>query len=242
MTPPARPWVNRYSGTLPSREVIDSALDDYRGAFMQQPPAYSAKKIGGLPSYKLARRADRQRARRGEGSGMAAASQLSPVRVAATMIEILRLDADRVTLRVECTAGFYVRSLAHDLGQQLGTGAHLASLRRTRSGDAKLQDAVALDLIEDGERGRERAMAAMIPLSRMLPALPELVLTATGLRAAAHGRDLTPADVGSPATPLNPAHPLGHTDYRLMDSEGNLVGLAAPARTPGLFHPFVVLM
>lgn len=235
-----------YTGTLPSREAIDSALDEYRGAFMQQPPAYSAKKIGGLASYKLARRTDRLRARGVEGTGMAAAEaaapQLTPARVSATVIEILRLDADRVTLRMECSAGFYVRSLAHDLGQRLGTGAHLASLRRTRSGDAWLQDAVSLDLIEDGERGRERAIAAMIPLSRMLPALPELVLTATGLRAAVHGRELTPADLLSPASPLNPADPLSPMNYRLMDLGGNLVGLAAPARTPGLFHPFVVLM
>jgi tRNA U55 pseudouridine synthase TruB len=135
-----------------------------------------------------------------------------------------------------------VRSLAHDLGQRLGTGAHLASLKRTLSGDARLQDAVSLDLIEDGERGREAAIAAMIPLSRMLPALPELMLTATGRRAAAHGRDLTPADVLSPATPLNPGNSLSPMHYRLMDSEGNLVGLAAPAHTPGLFHPFLVLM
>lgn len=229
-----------YSGTLPSREAIDSALDEYRGAFMQQPPAYSAKKIGGLPSYKLARRADRHLARGGEETGMAAAEapapQLTPARVATSAIEILRFDADRVTLRIVCSAGFYVRSLAHDLGRRLGTGAHLASLRRTRSGDAQIQDAVSLDAIEDGEGGRERAIAAMIPLSRMLPALPELVLTASGLRATAHGRELTPADFSAPADPLSPVN------YRLMDLGGNLVGLGAPARTQGHLHPFVVLM
>src|SRR5665213_2557754 len=103
----------------PSHDAIERALDDFRGTFTQQPPAYSAKKIDGERSYKAAR-ADRP-------------TLPDPVSVTVHRLEFVRLDGDEATLRVDCSAGFYVRSLAHDLGIRLGVGAHLSALRRTVS-------------------------------------------------------------------------------------------------------------
>src|SRR5688572_19866764 len=166
-----------YQGALPSREVIDRALDAFRGTFVQQPPAYSAKKIDGQRSYSLARAAARsivdgsQLFSAGAGApthGGGGSPLPTPVSVTAHSIILVSVEGDRVTLNVNCSAGFYIRALAHDLGAWLGTGAHLLTLRRTRSGDATIDDALRLDAIE-----REPALAirAVVPLSGMLPGL-----------------------------------------------------------------------
>src|SRR5438445_3246982 len=158
---------------LPSRSEIDTALDVFRGTFLQQPPAFSAKKIDGKRSHKLARariRDARLEPSRSSGPGTPAPPALpAPVSVTAHRLEIVGVEADCVTLRVDCSAGFSVRSLAHDLGERLGVGAHLASLRRTRSGDFGLDRAIDLDT---AERHPDRAAAAVIPLADMLPGLP----------------------------------------------------------------------
>ena len=139
-----------HSGPRPAREAVDRALDAFRGTFLQTPPAYSAKKIEGTRSYRLARRAKRER----ERSVRSCPSRLppalparpAPVSVTARAIDIRDFDGDTVSLRVECSAGFYVRSLAHDLGAALGIGAHLTALRRTHSGRLSVDDAIGLDV------------------------------------------------------------------------------------------------
>src|ERR1035437_4032146 len=173
----------RHDGAWPSREAIAAALDRFRGTFEQQPPAFSAKKIDGRRSYTLAR---------ARGQAPALPALPAPVSVTARTIDIVSVDGDCVTLAIDCSAGFYVRSLAHDLGAALGTGAHLAALRRTRSGDFTLADSLPLAAAEDD---RDAALAAVIPLDRMLLSLPAVVLTEQGARHAAHGRDLSAADV-----------------------------------------------
>ncbi|MCA1561053.1 MAG: tRNA pseudouridine(55) synthase TruB [Acidobacteria bacterium] len=117
-----------------ARGTIEAALDTFRGTYLQAPPPFSAKKIGGVRAYALARRRE-------------------PVQPAAVTVSVHRLDllgveGTRVELRVVCSAGFYVRSLAHGLGAVLGCGAHLEALRRTRSGEFGLDAAVPLDAIE----------------------------------------------------------------------------------------------
>jgi tRNA pseudouridine55 synthase len=153
-------------------------------------------------------------------------------------LELVDTDGSLVSVRVRCSAGFYVRSLAHDLGERLGIGAHLTALRRTRSGDVALADAIPLDEIE---RSLERAAAALVPPGRMLPALAALVLTAEGVKRARHGRDLGPADVvsheGSAWTSGSATAAI-----RLLDEKGDLIGVAEPAGAPGLLHPSVVLV
>jgi tRNA pseudouridine55 synthase len=218
----------------PSRDTIDQALATFRGTFLQQPPAYSAKRIDGHRSYDLAR------ARRGALGPQPPAPSTqnpvfvlpSPVEVTAHAIDILGVSGDDVTLQVTCSAGFYVRSLAHDLGEQLGTGAHLIGLRRTRSGDFSLRDSVALDAVElDPEYGR----AALVPLARMLPTMSSVVLTAEGATHASHGRVLEAADLVSGLR----SHPPW---IRLLDQDGELVGVARCEAVSGVLHPSVVLV
>jgi tRNA pseudouridine55 synthase len=154
---------------MPSREAIETALDPFRGTFLQQPPAFSAKKINGQRSYKLARDA-RLKPSRSEDPVHPADPALpalpalpAPVSVTTSRLEIVAIEADTVTLRVDCSAGFYVRSLAHDLGERLGVGAHLAALRRTRTGDFGLDRALALDAAQSDP---QRAAGALVPLDR----------------------------------------------------------------------------
>jgi tRNA pseudouridine55 synthase len=258
-----------YQGPLPSRDVIDRALDAFRGAFLQQPPAYSAKKIGGHRSYRIARAAARSQAESSQrfsgGAGTPpgvpnAAAALgapppartdadaspqtarhgrgrsplpAPASVTARAIDIVSVAGDCVTIHVTCSAGFYVRALAHDLGQQLGVGAHLASLCRTRSGDITLDQALALDAIE---REPGRGVRAVVPLSRMLPGLSAVILTSEGVRHAVHGRDLGPDDTEKGVRPPYPFF------VRLVDSGGDLVAIASPAGASGFLHPAIVLM
>ena len=214
---------------LPPQETIDAALEAFRGTFLQQPPAFSAKKIDGTRSYKLARAA-------------ASDARLEPSRdehlpapasVTAHAIDIVGIDGDLVTLRVDCSAGFYVRSLAHDLGQRLGIGGHLAALRRTRSGDFTVEQAISLETVE---RDPQHAFDAMIPLAEMLPAFASVTLTAEGVLRAVHGRELGPADtergLGGRAANF----------VRLLDQSGQLIGIAEPVGATSLLHPSVVLV
>jgi tRNA pseudouridine55 synthase len=208
---------------LPERETIESALEAFRGTFLQQPPAYSAKKIDGTRSYKLARAASLPDPR----------AEPAPTSVTVHRLEVVSIEADQVTLQVDCSAGFYVRSLAHDLGERLGVGGHLAALRRTRSGDFTIEQAMSLETVE---RDPQHALDAMIPLAEMLPAFASVTLTAEGVLRATHGRELGPADterrLGGRASRF----------VRLLDQSGQLIGIAEPVGSTPLLHPSVVLV
>ena len=188
--------------------------------------------------------------------------------VTAHAIRIVNLDGDHVTLSVDCSAGFYIRSLAHDLGQRLGVGAHLTALRRTRTGDFGLDRALALDALE---RDPAAAAKAVVPLSGALPSWPSVVLTANGVVRVGHGQDVRPMDLepaalspqrfplrsavdpasygearqsaeGATAAALSPEpSALGRPFVRLVDSRGELLAIAEPTPS-GALHPSVVLM
>jgi tRNA pseudouridine55 synthase len=210
-----------WHGPLPPRDAIEAALAGFRGTYLQQPPAFSAKKIDGTRSYRLAR-------------ALPARPALpAPASVTAHAIDIVSLDCDTVTLRVDCSAGFYVRSLAHALGQRLGTGGHLASLRRTRSGDFTIDQSISLDAIE---RDPQQAIDSLVPLADMLPAFASVTLTAEGVLRAVHGRELGPSDTERGL--LDRASRF----VRLLDQSGQLVAIAEPVGSSALLHPSVVLV
>jgi tRNA pseudouridine55 synthase len=232
-----------FAGVLPGRDAILRALDAFRGTFMQEPPIFSAKKIAGVRSYDIARR----RARGAPAAppappalpALPAAPALpalraalpAPVSVTVHALELLAVDDGRVTLNVTASAGFYVRALAHDLGRLLGTGAHLAGLRRTRAGEWSIADAIPLAIVE---RDAAAVGDALIPPRRMLQRMPAVTLTMEGARRARHGRNLGPGDLAAPHLPA--AADL----IRLLDESGDLIGIAECA--DGVLHPAVVLM
>ncbi len=158
-----------------SLETIRQAASSFRGRLRQVPPPFSAKKINGVPAYKLARKHQEV--------------ELKPAEVEVEEFEIDSLAADRVRFRVVASPGTYVRSLAHDLGQALGCGAHLAALRRTRSGEFRLEDANTLEEIEAAFAGGspESVAELFIHPRRILPEMPAVTAPPEALARLRHG-------------------------------------------------------
>ena len=203
---------------VPDMDAVLAALDHFRGTFDQVPHAYSAKRVGGVKAYELARRAR--------------PVALAPVQVTVRTLEPLGQAGDCLQLRITATAGFYVRALARDLGERLGCGAHLAALRRTGSGTFRLAGALAL---EEAERLGLGLSERLIAPADALPELPAMELTEAGLVRAAHGNWITPEHLA----PGSRVVPPGAVKVRLLGAGGRLVALAE-ARG-GALHPVVVL-
>jgi tRNA pseudouridine55 synthase len=201
--------------------VIDAALPRFRGTYDQTPPRYSAKKIDGVAAHRLARRN--------------LEVEMRPVTVSVSDLALLGYGEGLAHLRVTASAGFYVRSLAHDLGAALGCGAHLTSLRRTRAGIFGLDDAVALDVVQEE---RTASAVRILPLERLLPQIPAAELTERGARRASHGNALGPEDLTNPAAL---AHAPAGSRLRLVNEAGALLGIAEPA-AGGLLRPVIVLV
>lgn len=215
----------RRTDRAPDRDAVTRALDALRGDYMQAPPAYSAKKVQGQRAYDLARA---QRA-------LTLASV--PVRVA--RLELLDFSGLAARVTLTCSAGFYVRSFAAALGELTGTGATLEALRRTRSGQFSLQDAVGLDALAQG-----RGASAVLPMEALLPDFPAVTVTPQGRDRVGHGRELGPQDFTPASLPTPfPLPPDPFIEWtRLLDGEGILVGVATAGTRPGSLHPSLVLI
>ena len=133
--------------------ALEPFLAGMRGEIDQVPPPYSAKKVQGVRSYELARKGE--------------ATPLTPKRVSIYDLEILSVEGSVLTLRVRCSAGTYVRSIAHDLGQALGGGAHLKSLRRTAIGDFNVRDAIPSHRIRSSGPDEIFGRPQYLPLSEV---------------------------------------------------------------------------
>jgi tRNA pseudouridine55 synthase len=147
----------RSTGEAPTDAQVEAALEKFRGEIQQVPPPYSAIKLQGKKAYELAR----------EGRPV----ELDARNVTVYELSKLRYDPPELSIRVECSAGTYIRSLAHDLGEILSTGAHLSALRRLRAGPFGLEDAVALGELEKA-MGRGEWQRWVRPASEALPDLP----------------------------------------------------------------------
>jgi len=165
-----------------SLQQLRKAVVEFTGDIEQQPPKFSAKKIAGVPAYKLARK-DRE-------------VELKKVRVSVQRFEIHHIEADRATFTAEVSAGTYVRALAHELGQKLGIGAHLAELRRTRSGEFTLAQAVTLDQLAEirnnGSSAENDIFDSLSKISlhprQILPHIPSVTVSDETARLIANGR------------------------------------------------------
>ena len=205
-------------GPLPSDRELAEALGTFAGSFEQMPPQYSAKKVDGHKAYDLARR-DQQ-------------VNLKTATVIVRSLDLIERDGDLVRLTMTVGAGFYVRSLARDLGARLGCGAHLHALRRTRSGTFNVEAATSLD---EADRLGPLLEPRLISLAAALPELPAVRVSEGGLLRVRHGNPIGPqftegawAAAGS-----------GLTKIRLLDDSGTLIALAD--LRGGMLHPYVVL-
>jgi len=204
----------------PSPRRLAEAMRSFEGRILQTPPRFSAKKIGGRPVH--------ERARAGEEF------TLEPVPVTVTRFGLRAYDPPLVDFEVACSAGTYVRSLAHDLGRLVGCGAHLETLRRNAVGPYGLADAVPLAVLE-ADAARGEADRRILPVERLLPAVPAVVVLPAAEARIGHGSVLGPADLEDPLAPGEA--PL----VRLFSASGRLLALARPAPDRAGLHPFLVL-
>ncbi len=186
----------------PDRRKIAEVLQGFTGSVMQRPPAYSAVKVAGVPSYKLAR----------EGK----AELLKPRPVTIFSIELTAFEDPVASLTVACSKGVYIRTLCAEIGDALGMGAHLTGLERTRSGRFSIDRAITLDRLQammasgDGER-------AITPMDDALAAFPAIPISEAETVRVLHGNQIS-----CPSSFEN----IASDHVRLHSPSGRLLGLA----------------
>ena len=195
---------------------LERHLEAFRGEFLQTPPPVSAKKVDGRRAYELARKA--------------IAVELEPVKVQVYELALLELRGSDARLRAHCSAGTYMRSIAHDLGIAAGCGAHLAELRRLASGEFEIAQARTIEQLES-LAASERLLDALVPAAQMLPGFPAVFvddLTATQIR---NGRNFRASPFRSQAASRY---------VKAVNRQEELVAIGV-AVLPNLYHPVVVL-
>ncbi|HLI09805.1 MAG TPA: tRNA pseudouridine(55) synthase TruB [Ktedonobacteraceae bacterium] len=184
---------------------IEQALPHFLGKQTQVPPRYCAVKLKGQPAYKLAR----------AGEEIA----LEPRPVTIYRLAIQNWQSPRLTLVIECSKGTYIRSLAYDLGEYLGTGAYLAALTRTRSGPFTLSDSITLEQLAEAMESGKLA-DYLHPIDSALQHLPALFLDTATAASALHGNAFhNPADNGETPEPGQMA--------RVYAPDGHLLAITA---------------
>ena len=151
-------------------QQIQDALPQFRGNIKQIPPMYSALKKDGQPLYKLARKGE-------EIERPARAMTVHD-------LQAERLDTQHVKLNVHCSSGFYIRSLADDIGQALGCGAHVVELRRTAIKQTQVAQAVTLEQLES----MNSPLTTLLPIDTLVADLPQLTLSETQVATLLQGK------------------------------------------------------
>lgn len=129
--------IEKIGDTQPTIEQIQEALNKFTGEIMQTPPIFSAIKVNGQRAYKIARRGE--------------TIKMEPRKITIHKIELVSYKHPILEIKTDVSSGTYIRSLARDIGKELGTGAYLSELKRTSIGEYKLEDAIELEKIEDAK-------------------------------------------------------------------------------------------
>ena len=158
-----------------SEDQVKEVIRSYTGEISQIPPMYSALKVNGQKLCDLARRG--------------VEVERKPRKVTIYGIEILKMDLPRITMRVRCSRGTYIRTLCHDIGQALGCGGAMESLTRTRVADFRLEDAHTIDEIQTMEQ-RGELEKILLPVDRLFLSAPAFSVTAEGERLLANGNPI----------------------------------------------------
>jgi tRNA pseudouridine55 synthase len=211
------------AGHLPSRAEAEAGLEQFRGEIEQVPPAYSAVRVAGRKAYELARRGE--------------VPELRPRRVEIRSLELVDWDPGdaarpTATLALRCSAGTYVRALARDLGETLGSGAYLVALERTASGPFRVEEAHPLEALR-AALSAGRAEDVLLPPDAGLDEFPRLRLDGEDLAALVRGQVVRSPSAG---------HLRGGSGglVRVVDAAGELAAIAR--LEAGRLHPEKVLV
>jgi tRNA pseudouridine55 synthase len=195
-------------------EQVQALAAQFRGVIEQMPPPFSAKKISGVPAYKLARKQKEV--------------VLKPAQVEIKEFEILAVENDRARFRARVASGTYMRSVAHEMGQRVGCGAHLESLRRTSVAEFEIADAHTLEqLAEAAEKGSPEDL--FVHPRKLLPELPSVTADEANAARIRSGR------------PVNLPELSRARQVKVFQGQRELLCIAT--RVAGtLFHPKIVFV
>lgn len=203
---------------------LEKLFREFTGRLMQTPPPYSAKRIGGMRAYELARRNK--------------PVKLEPVEIEVYALQLLAFDGTCARFAVECSGGTYVRSIAHDIGQKIGCGAHLESLRRTTVAEFTLDKGVTLEKLE--EAVCEEAIAnCIVPLEALLPDCPELIVHGREERSVRHGHQFELAQIERFGRGTGRVQPV--SVLKIMNPDRRLIAIARHV-SGSIYHPDLVLV
>lgn len=216
------------------REQIERLMQRFTGRFPQMPPAFSAKKIHGRPAHELARKKK--------------LVELKPVDVEVFDFRLLEMEGFFGRFAIECGSGTYIRSLAHELGAELGCGAHLAEITRTAVGEFTLDAAVTLGDFEQAVRAGKSA-DWILPIEQLLSELPRVSVLPALENRIRHGStfqiSLAQIQPGRLETPQGAPEQLDSTDWkpgrlRVFNQRDRLIAIAE-AVVPRTYQPVLVL-
>ncbi len=201
---------------LPADAVIAEALNQFTGRFWQMPPPVSAKKIGGVPAYKLARRQ--------------IPVELKPVEVEVKRLELRSISQGKISALIQCSSGTYIRSIAHDLGQRLGCGALLSALRRVQVGEFSLDQASTMEELRE-LAASNRLSEVVISPAALLGDMPAAYFDLAEEARIRSGNDFrTSPFVVPPGAPR----------VKALSHSGDLIAVGE-LKIPNLYHPGTVL-
>jgi tRNA pseudouridine55 synthase len=197
-------------------EQIEACIGPMRGQIEQTPPPVSAKKINGVPAYKLTRRN--------------IPVELAPVKISIYELTLLEVNGVLARLRIRCSAGTYIRTIAHQLGILLGCGAHVEELVRTRSGPFYIEKAFTLQQLQQ-KKDEGNLESALLPAAELLPQFPTVLVDEITSAQIRQGRDFNVSPFRADA---------GAEHVKAIGPDGNLVAIGRIA-LPHVYHPVVVL-
>ena len=217
------------SQAFPPKKDLVSGLSQLEGELLQIPPLFSAKKYKGKPSYKFAR-------------------QKQEIKLSACQISVqyFRLDSYQppfLDFEVKCSSGTYIRSLAHDLGQNLGCGAHLDQLKRTEIGPFLLQD--SFTPVEISQLFlKNRVTDFLIPMEMLLPHFPKVMLKDAGAELIKNGNTIGTQHISKIISERDTGQEPNDSEeetFRLFNPKGHLIAFARLWEDRESLHPFLVI-
>ena len=220
--------LSRESKNYPDKKILLENMKRFEGEIEQLSPPYSAKKYKGKALYKLARQKKEY--------------HLKSTRVVVHFFRLIKYDPPYMNFEVKCSAGTYIRSIAHDLGHRLGCGAHLSRLLRTEIGKFHVSESHTIKDIEDlFSLGQTRTF--LHPIEALLPEYPKIIVNDRDLGLVLNGSEFYPDSIPSVVSPEEDSKLKEKKEqdiFRIFDSQGRLLAFASKKAEKNSLHPFLV--
>jgi len=216
------------SKNYPDKKILVENMKKFWGEIDQVPPPYSAKKYKGEALYKRVRRNKEY--------------ELKPTKVIVHFFRLKKYSPPHMDFEAKCSSGTYIRSLAHDLGQNLGCGAHLNRLVRIEIGEFHINESHTIEKIEE-LYSQGQAKKFLHPIESLLSHFPRIVVTDMAVSLIQNGREIYPDSILNAlvlAKETNTEEEKKKDVFRIFDSQGKLLAFATKEAENNSLHPFMV--